>query len=443
MAEINTTVKILDEINPDNAGTGEAYLAYDGLATAVDHYRATNQLRGQKVWDAEPGSTAEESKARQLAFEYMVRTAEKSVHARPESRDLWADRYTQASIELYGQPEVTTAAEILREEYDTLVALRGHGTVSQKHLNLVLDAYRPSAELASRNPGAAHAERLREQNAVWQYGRVLKDRYQPLFDMVDTADKDHFGPADLQAVLTDNVTLLAEREDPAWSRWTVPLKEGTSLSVNSKEERIKVADKREPADVAAVKGLVAHEVLVHALRAKNGKKTGISKLGTGLAGSVDTEEGLGILSEYAINGVMPDKAVDRYVDISLALGVVDGRQYTRHELFEVAYARSLVRAQARGETAIDTASLARTTWVHVDRIYRGGTGGPEAGRQAVFTKDIAYYAGYKQMAGFIADKLEEGYSIEQIFDCLSSAKFNPLDERHREEIAAAGIPTIW
>jgi hypothetical protein len=141
--------------------------------------------------------------------------------------------------------------------------------------------------------------------------------------------------------------------------------------------------------VEEARGLLAHELLVHGLRGKNGYQTGDKKLGSGLPEYLDAEEGLGVLYEAAINVRLPDKVYDRYVDIALALGSVDGVQKPRQRLFDISYARQSLRAHTPDSQQPDHALVSKV-WAHVDRIYRGGRGDEFGTRQAIFTKDIAY-----------------------------------------------------
>jgi hypothetical protein len=140
---------------------------------------------------------------------------------------------------------------------------------------------------------------------------------------------------------------------------------------------------------------------------------------TGLPSYLEAEEGLGILAEEAVNGVLPAKAYDRYVDIALAFGSVDGVQRTHHEVFQISLARQIVRAHAKGTfNEADLPSLAGKVWGHVDRIYRGGRGDNLGSKQAIFSKDIAYYVGYKQMAKYISGQIDSGKSADEVFRYL-------------------------
>jgi hypothetical protein len=435
MSEI-PSIKVLEAINPANSGTGEEALAYNGLAAAVEKYKPTNAQRTTEFWDSEAGSLEELSKAKQLASEYLLRTAEQVVDSNQGNRDLWANRFTLATTELYGEPERAEVAHLLSNEYNSLLQLRGDDRVSQQHVQILLDTYRPIAEAASSTVDSEtlEANERHEKAAIHQYGEAILEKYQPLFDLIDSADKDEFTATDLQELFTESLTWLKDNDDPEWAEWEAVAKDGTSLSVDASNRKIKIATRRESATIQDTRGLIAHELLVHALRAKNGYKTGDKKLATGLPGYLVAEEGLGVLAEEAVNGELPDKPYDRYVDIALALGVVDGVQKTRKEMFQISYALQLVRAQLRGDNESTIATLEPRVWGHIDRIYRGGKGDELGTRQAIFTKDIAYCVGYKQMAKYVTQQLDSGKTAAQIFNYLSQAKIDPTNSHHIERL---------
>jgi len=444
MSEI-PSVKVLQAINPANSGTGEEELIYHGLAIAVDRYAPTNAQRSTAVWVTEAGSLEELSKAKQLASEYLLRTSRRVVEAHSGNRDLWADRFTQAAIELYGEPDQAEARRLLTNEYNFLTQLRCNQAVSQRHVEFLLHTYKPMSEQLSIPATAVEAAEIganSEKAAIKQYGEAMRERYRPLFDLVDSAGKDEFTATDLRELFTQALSWLEDNDDPKWAEWEVAETDGTSLSVEGGKRRINIATRRETASLATTRGLIAHELLVHALRAKNGYTTGDRRLATGLAGYLDAEEGLGILAEEAINGELPDKAYDRYVDIALALGTVDGMQRSRQGLFEISYARQLIRPQFKGANEAEVATLAPRVWGHVDRIYRGGKGDSDGARQAIFTKDIAYYVGYKQMAKYITRQLAEGKTAAEVFAYLSQGKFDPTNAKHVERLAKASAQKV-
>ena len=433
MSEI-PSVKVLEAIKPANSATGEEVLAYNGLAQAVEKYRPTNPARSAEFWDSEEGSLEELSKAKQLASEYFLRTADKVVSSHEGNRDLWADRFTQATVELYGEPEKEEVARLVRSEYGFLSHLQGQEGISQQHVNYLLDVYKP---MLTENTDVETDESAveKEKEAIHEYGEAMLAKYKPLFDLVDETGKTEFTASDLQELFGTALEWLKENDDTDWGEWAVVDTDGTSLSVDASNRKIKIASRKESATTQDARRLIAHELLVHALRGKNGYKTGDKKLATGLAGYLDAEEGLGILAEEAVNGELPEKAYDRYVDIALALGSVDGIQRTRKEVFDISFARRLVRGQIKGTVSeADIPSLERRVRGHVDRIYRGGRGDNLGTRQAIFTKDIAYYVGYKQMAEYVSEQLASGKTASEVFEYLSQAKFDPTNPQHVEHL---------
>lgn len=431
MAEKIPSIEILATIAPDNAGTGEAELIYNGLAAKVDEYAEHHRARVNRFWERDVDSIPERGSGRQLAFEFLARTACQVVHSTESNHDLWANRFTEGAIELFGKPDKTEVAQLVRKEYDFLTQLHGAPGISLQHVNFLLDTYRPLLAERTHND-SVEADRAKEQRAIVQFGTAVRADYQPLFDLVDASGKATFTAEDLHKLFTDALGWLEKHDDTDWGAFKVVTVPGTTVSVDAPNKRVKIASRREAANSKDTKGVLAHELLVHARRAKNGYKTGIRRLATGIAGYTDAEEGLGILMEEAITGELPAKASDRYVDVALALGTLNGEQMSRHELFQISFARQLLRAQFKSNVSeTDLSTLRRTVWSHVDRIYRGGKGG-DSSRQAVFTKDIAYYVGYKKMAQFITKQIDAGASASEVFAYLSQAKFDPTDPKHLE-----------
>ena len=71
------TVKVLDAIKPSNSGTGESVLTYGALKDAVEKYRLSHPSRVNAFWSRDAGSLDELSSAKELAYEYFLRTADK------------------------------------------------------------------------------------------------------------------------------------------------------------------------------------------------------------------------------------------------------------------------------------------------------------------------------------------------------------------------------
>lgn len=429
------SIKTLEAIQPANSATGEPVLTYDNLSAAVAKYRLTNARRSDLVWEAELGSLTEQGKARQLAFEYLLRNSEQVVESNETNRDLWAERFTQASIEIYGEPDKTETTRLITDEYEQLLGLRGQEDISQEPLELLLKTYQPIVEASGKRNGHVETRDDEEEleRAIDEYGEAITEKYQQLLSLVDDSGKELFTPSDLKKLFVDALNWLKTNDDESWANWSVETIDGTAMRVNAQERKIKVTSRRELVSRDDAKKLLVHELLVHALRSNNGYKTGDKKLANGLPGYQKTEEGLAILSEEAVTGVFPEKAMNKYVDIALALGIVDGVQRTRQQLFEISYARQIVRAESRGKDP-NLELLKSRTWDYVDRIYRGGLGDDKGKKQAIFTKDIEYYAGYKTMSKYITEELARGKTAVEVFNYLSQAKFDPTNPQHLDRL---------
>ena len=434
-------VKMPDAISPANSGTGEDLLVYEALTSAVEEYKLTNSERAAEFWNSEKGSLKEIAKAKDLAAEYFLRTAEKVVRSNESNRDLWADRFTQATKELFGEPDKVESARLLGNEYRFLNTLHGNEAVSQQYVDFLLSTY---GYIISES-GISLVEEdndEQEKEAIQKYGDAMLEKYNPLFDLIDESGKTEFSPKDLKELFDDAIVWLKDNEDSDWGEWATIYTDNTFLAVDVRNRVIKIGSRREVATAIDAKGLIAHELLVHALRGKNGYKTDDKELATGLADRGIAEEGLGILVEEAINGDLPDKAYDRYLDIAIALGSIDGIQRTRQETFDISFARQLIREQFRGTfNEADIPSLKRRVWGHIDRIYRGGPGDSLDTRQAIYTKDIIYYVGYKQMSKYVTEQLTSNRKPSEVLEYLSRGKFDPTKPEHVERLNKSKLIT--
>jgi hypothetical protein len=113
-----------------------------------------------------------------------------------------------------------------------------------------------------------------EKEAIHEYSKVILAKYQPLFDLVDKSGRTEFSATVLEELFNSALEWLKENDDADWSEWAIVETDGTSLSIDSGNRKIKIASRRETATVEDTRGLIAHELLVHALRGKNGYKTG-------------------------------------------------------------------------------------------------------------------------------------------------------------------------
>jgi hypothetical protein len=446
-------VDLLRNIAPATAGTGKL-LVCPALPEAVSMYSQDNGLRTKAFWNAAPGTRGEEIAAEQSAAYYLLRTA-LEVASAPNlaSRDLWSGRFTEGAIELYGQPELADAGQLLLDEYRHLqeLKLRDDKRVSQGYVALLLHKYRPIIEALPPSEESVIPESapLAEREALHKYGQAIHEQFRGLFDLVDTevAGKQLLGPVELLDLFTKAVAWLARYEDSAWNDWTVLMNPNdVTLTTSTTDWQILVGSRYAPLPSGLARSYVAHELLRHALGGKNGFKTGDMELAArsaALPAVDDAEEGHGGVIEAALNGEMPSRIVDMCLDTALALGIFDGVQMSRPQIFQISYARQLIRAELKGANRETKVSLVSRVWGHLDRTFRADSGDDRGNNHAIFTRDSCYYPGYKKMIRYITEQLAAGMSAQEIFTYLSRGIFDPTNPQHVERVMQAyGVSDI-
>jgi hypothetical protein len=391
MAEKTPKVLILGPITPTTDSIREDTLQYAKLQSAVDTHTPHEYQRIREFWDTEEDSLVERGAAQQLAAQYLLMgSLALNTAQQPESKELWSSRYTQATSELYGIPDVNLARH--------LHEARQHGEKEW-----------PFEEVAKR------------------VGEYLSNKYADVYAALDLENApDEITPDDLATRFESGMKTLAESHDPAWNSWTVERsEEKDSLSVKGSDKHVLVGMKRANVRPEQLKALFTHEVLVHGLRAVNGEKY-TSELKSGLPGYLDAEEGLGVFMEYAISGTVSEKNIDRYVDIAYALGQLDGVQHNRAELIELAMDRALQRNE-QSTPKLPYAEVEKEAYAHVNRVYRGSLGNEHVG---IFTKDIAYHTGFMEIGAYITEQLENDVSVGALIEFLVLGKFDPTNPAH-------------
>jgi hypothetical protein len=390
----------LKAITPTPQSSRNGRLEYGNLTDIVETQRPYEIARMNDFWDAEPDSLEELKVAQALARQYMLMGSLALQRAGTvEAKTTWSDRYTQATSEIYGTPEAAMA----RQLWD--------GQEQGGAIDMGPEVERVSAQLK------AHLE----QKYSSVYEALERDLPETPLSAAEIADR-------FEAALA----VLASEYDVAWGEWSIDRnEEKDSLSISGADKTIIVGMHRARMKPENLRGLFSHELLVHALRSVNGWKTS-EELGKGLSGYLDLEEGLGTFVEYAINGEVSQKNVDRYVDIAYALGQIDGKQHSRAELLAHAMQRANRRNEESGSKT-DPEDLEKEVYAHVNRIYRGSLGDEHIG---IYTKDMMYLKGFLDIAEYFSGEVEGGETIEQVMDYLMIGKFDPTNQAHAEYVAS-------
>lgn len=425
MGAISTS--FLHAITPNVGDADATQLTYPDLQLVIDTYYPKELEHIEEMFEGE------ESVDVQLSHECLLLIAQRLQQAKtPKDKQLWSARYTKASIKLFGRPaskEVSWLATNELKRFEDMAQIVGEYHAFA-FIEPIIEEYRQLAKLKPTKVIAPLEERFKP--ALKQTRQHFLACYESLLTLFEEyQDKPALGPEEVKELFGQALMKLKE-DDRYWNDWSVEWTESATLSVNSYEHKINVGKYRAPIPFEEIRGLFAHEVLVHAQRAVNGTKLH-KELACGLPGYLDAEEGLGVLVEAAVNGVVPDKVKDRYLDIAMALGHKYRAPMSRPELFAVAFSRLVVRAAARGEKDIDLDQLRQIAWAHVNRIYRGTLGNDYV---AVFTKDVAYFNGLKKIAGHIEKRLNQNMPINKQLSYMLTGKFDPELYSHSDFVFA-------
>jgi hypothetical protein len=338
----------------------------------------------------------------------------------------WSSQFTTTSVKLFGRPLRREVSSISAHEIEYFEEIVRDLEIDEDFARPVIEAYQ--SLLSKRAKPLAPIEE-RYASLLEQIREVVMEEYGDCFEMFEPyAPNIPLNPTEMAGIFLAALNVLRVR-DPLWSGWTVTMNRSAKLSVNATRKRIVVGRRRAPLLISEIRGLFAHEVLVHAKRAVKGSMH-CAELGIGLPDYIAAEEGLGVLLESAVNGSVPVKVKDRYVDIALALGDWHRRPLTRNEMYEFCFTRGALRAIAADER-LDLNLLEKVTWEHVNRIYRGSLGNKYI---AVFTKDVAYYRGFIKIANYLKRSEKRGrlrHALEYIFD----GKFDPTNPNHRKFVS--------
>lgn len=424
-------VAVLGPITPTIESAQSDQLMYEKLSPAAQKYAPDEKARQDAFWESEPGSLAEHQAALQLASQYMIMGASRltSEAVLPHDKKLWSERYTQASSEIYGVPETSVARELMAGRAAQLITA-SDGTVRADLLQHFTDSVRSfGVEITEVSEQAE--EEFKE--AAKRLGDTLQRRFSDAYDALELQNETaKINTASVADRFENALNVLAANHDPDWADWIVERNEDKdSLSVEAVDKKIIVGTKRTDVTPSQLKGLFSHEVLLHAQRGVNGLKIS-RELGTGLPGYLDAEEGMGVFFEYSVTGKVPEKNVDRYIDIALALGQIDGKQHPRNEILDFALTRAYIRNELASENEKKPdEDIKKEVYSHVNRIYRGSLGNEFIG---IFTKDITYHQGFIEMGRYVTEELAAGKSPDELLAFILRGKFDPTNRKHLDVI---------
>jgi hypothetical protein len=455
-AEIETPKRQIDELNAIKLGSvaGSAELRYAGInapAVVIDGVKTFGYIgqmntelyategkyaEDQAIFETSTGVIAEAA-AYRMSLTNLVKSARK-IHMAGTDQVLWSERFRDASEEIYGEPSREVALPIALKLLEGIGSFSFEGGELSEMQSVTMSRLAVLISETSVEDGQHAQIDLLDTlcDDARELGGYLNERFAYEFEGIK--DERVYEPTEQVELLLMAVAKRSEA-DNKWSKVQVRFDDKAgNFSVSSRDPEniyLNVGLQRASATGLEMKGLIGHEVFWHLERGLNGWERGDPIAATGFPGYESFEEGGGVFSEIGITGKVPTKHSDRYLDIAIALGKLDGVEWSRKELNDLVTARNILRAASEtGEISQEQVEAeSKKSKIHTDRMYRGGLGDEsEAGRKGVFTKDIIYLDGVFLMQQYLKDRKAEGVPISAVYDYMTQGKFVALNPSHTE-----------
>jgi hypothetical protein len=307
-------------------------------------------------------------------LEYMSLARDYNHAENNEERARLKIHATERTAEIWGGVDVTTYRGLLAEELEKLDTI-DYDDSGRTLLN----------ELNQMVPLGEKVERFRpSQETIQALAHALDALYGDLFAHIPE-NKDQFDAEEIRDVFEE---ILRIEFGAAVAGWQVIMDDINSINVSPTEKLIRIPRTRKPADRNELKGLVAHEIGVHLMRALSGADTDIPALATGLPNYYDSEEGVGKVFQQAVEGKVVDSGVPYYI----IAGLIQEDDKDFRGSYEFMWRLNVLKNSSDGvisEKLIYDQQL--DAYKSVMRVARGTDGG------VAWTKDLAYYNGTMQM----------------------------------------------
>lgn len=333
-----------------------------------------------------------------------------------EDRQDAKERYMSHNIELYGKPDLDVYHSLLGEKLAAIEAKQLTGKAAQLRDELLYIA--PEWRQDGPSP-----ERYKpsDETVQWMQG-VVETLYGNLLQHVP--DQQKFTAQEVCDLFNDIITQEFGESADGWRTLLRPAK---AVNVRAPEKEIIIPEDHAGFSRDALRKLVVHEIGVHMLRSVTGSATDVMPLRFGLVGSYDTEEGLGVVMEQALDGTYKERGVPYYI----LAGAAYYDQKDFRQLFEMQWRLSALETLKTEDITDEQIEKKRSfAYGQVMRIMRGTDGLP-------WFKDLAYYNGandvWRHLESIRGDDLEFTFMI-------ASGKINPADAADRRLAMEARTP---
>lgn len=321
----------------------------------------------------------------ELAHMALVQAAA-SLHGDKHSFETNRSSFLRANFESYGEYDFARGRGMLRTEKETAEQYIPKTPQSVKVKREILNLLNKDMSDFETEP-----QLMEDQDLQALHSEVWK-RWEKELNIVPDTDN----TVSYKAYECANLLRLSLKSDGlAEKGWTIDISPESIVPMTSPAKKCIII----PANIAYTASdirriMIGHEQKIHAWRAENGDMSGNQVLKIGTPSSVDVEEGLGIITECAIEGNLNNpslhRARDRYITAGLALGA-DGQERDAREVYEILWRTIAIRSSLNGDMSdADIVESKNMAYTHVENAFRGT---PFWQKGVIYTKLKVYFEG--------------------------------------------------
>lgn len=425
--------KILTAFTPENAKVAKAdFLANASLDKPANNYsKLSVESAGKLIDDIDDFETQLEKTESGInpklidvyssSFDFYKKKAEfikiAAEYNTSDDSDIKSQKareFMDLNIELFNEPDKSVYQSLINEKFKKIKKDK----LDQSSLGLYEEL-----KLSISGNEAESKRFVPSQELVDEMGERLDFLFANFFRHLP--DQEKFNPEEIASIFG---AIVSEEFHGAADDWKIDLSDKKkAITVNSEEKTIYIPIDRKPAARADLKGLIAHEIGTHMMRAVMGEQSGIGMLQLGLDGYTDAEEGVAKVLEQSAKGKFSDSGIDHYITIGLAYF----ENMNFRQVFDFKWKMNAIEKAAKNGELTGEIIEESKSWAYdqAQRIFRG-TG------ELPFFKDLAYYNGSMKVWQYVNDNIDDPWMLDRI---LLDGKSDMLDSSHQRIVYEAKV----
>ena len=317
--------------------------------------------------------------------EYMSIVNEYNQSEDGDAKLALGNKLMKKNVELFGEPDKRTYDSILSEKIESVKAMELSEQDAQIRTELL--------ELIGER-GSEKVERFKPSDETVKWvGEVVDALFGTLIEHVP--NQENFSDVEIKAIFDE---IIKEEFGESAEGWVVDIEKAQGINVKASEKRIVIPEGKE-LDLKNMKGRVVHELGTHFLRSLMGEQTDLLPFKLGLSEYYDSEEGLGVVTEQALDGKYDESGLGHYLTAGLAY--FDQKDF--RDIYEIKWRLELLENAKLTADEKGIASAKDTAYTNTMRIMRGTDDLP-------WFKDLSYYNGaaevWQHMENIRGDEVE-------------------------------------